>query len=131
MSKNQKGITLIEVIVALAVLSIGIIGILQSFPAAAQKEGIAKNNSTAAYLAQGQLETLLSYDYDNPLLSTGTTTTSTLNYYIQTNVAYIDPLDDLNATDTDLGIKRIKIKVFWGRDVPEQTVELSTLYSRK
>jgi len=124
--------TLIEVMVSLAVLTIGILGVLQAFPVAVMKEGIAKNNSTASYLAQGQIETFLSYSYDDAALAVGTTTTSTAsNYQIQTNISYVDPLNGLNSTTTDLGIKKIKVKVFWGQDIPEQTVEIATLYSKK
>lgn len=124
--------TLIEVMVSLLILSIGILGVFQSFPAAAMKEGIAKNNSTASYLAQGQIESLLSYSYDDAALSVGTTTTSTAsNYQIITNISYVNPLNGLNSTTTDLGIKKIKVKVFWGRNIPEQTVEIATLYSEK
>ena len=124
--------TLVEVMVSLLILSIGILGVFQAFPVAVKKEGIAKNNSTASYVAQGQIEDLLSYAYDDTPLSVGTTTTSTASgYQIQTNISYVDPLKSLNATTTDLGIKKIKVKVFWGQNIPEQTVEVATLYSEK
>lgn len=132
MPEKQKGMTLIEILVALAVLIIGVLGVFQVFPAAAKKEGIAKNNSIASYLAQGQIENILSYSYDDSALSVGTTTTSTASgYNIQTNIAYVNPLNGLNATGTDLGIKKIKIKVTWGDGSPEKTVEIATLYSKK
>jgi type IV pilus modification protein PilV len=132
MFNQQKGMTLIEVMVSLLILSIGILGVFQAFPAAVKREGAAKNNSTASYLAQGQIESLLSYAYNDTALSVGTTTTSTASgYQIQTNIRYVNPLDNLNSTTTDLGIKKIKVKVFWGQDVPDQTVEIATLYSQK
>lgn len=132
MPNHQTGITLIEVMVSLAVLTIGILGVLQSFPMAIQKEAIAKNSSIASYFAQGQMELLLSYSYDSDFLATGTTETETgSNYHIQTDISYADPFNELNNTSTDLGIKKIKVKVFWIQDVPEQTVEISTLYSKK
>ena len=132
MFKQQKGMTLIEVMVSLMILAVGILGVFQSFPVAVKREGIAKDNSTASYLAQGQIESLLSYAYDDDALSVGTTTTSTASgYQIQTNIRYVNPLNNLNSTTTDLGIKRIKVKVFWGKDIPDQTVEIATLYSQK
>ena len=132
MFKQQKGMTLIEVMVSLMILAVGILGVFQSFPVAVKREGVAKNNSTASYLAQGQIETLLSYEYDDDALSIGTTTTSTdSNYQIQTNISYVSPLNNLNGTTTDLGIKKIKVKVFWGQNIPDQTVEIATLYSKK
>ncbi len=124
--------TLIEVMVSLMILAVGILGVFQAFPVAVKREGVAKNNSTASYLAQGQIETLLSYEYDDDALSIGTTTTSTdSNYQIQTNISYVSPLNNLNGTTTDLGIKKIKVKVFWGQNIPDQTVEIATLYSKK
>ena len=101
--------TLIEVMVSLMILAVGILGVFQAFPVAVKREGVAKNNSTASYLAQGQIETLLSYEYDDDALSIGTTTTSTdSNYQIQTNISYVSPLNNLNGTTTDLGIKKNK-----------------------
>ena len=124
--------TLIEVMVSLMILAVGILGVFQAFPVAVKREGVAKINSTASYLAQGQIETLLSYEYDDDALSIGTTTTSTdSNYQIQTNISYVSPLNNLNGTTTDLGIKKIKVKVFWGQNIPDQTVEIATLYSKK
>jgi len=132
MFKQQKGTTLIEIAVTLLILAIGILGVFQAFPTAIKKEGIAKNNSTASYFAQGQMEDLLSFSYDDPALSVGTTTTTTdSGYNIRTDISYVDPLKSLNSTTTDLGIKKIKVKVYWGKDIPEQTIEIATLYSKK
>jgi len=132
MNKKQKGMTLIEVLMAIAILSIGIIGAMQVFTFAVTKEGIAKNKSVAAYLAQGRIEELLSYSYDDDDMSVGTTTTSTASgYQMKTNIDYVNPANGLSATTTDLGIKRIKVKVSWGQSQTEQSVDVSTLYSEK
>ncbi|MFA5747108.1 MAG: type II secretion system protein [Candidatus Paceibacterota bacterium] len=130
--QDQKGMTLIEVLLAIAVLCIGISGVMQVFPFAIEKGAMAKNRSTAAYLAQGRIEELLSFSYDDAYLGTGTTTTSTSpGYQVQTNIDYVDPNNGLAPTSTDLGIKKIKVKVSWGQIQSSQSLEVSTLYSKK
>lgn len=57
--KNNKGLTLIEVLVASIVLIVCMVGIMDSFAAGAQLKTKSENATTALFLAQDMLETTL------------------------------------------------------------------------
>ena len=68
---NQKGLTLIEVMIALAIFSVGILAV-----AAMQHVGMAslskaRQGSDLSRLAAGQIEAIMSMDYDDPSLADG------------------------------------------------------------
>jgi prepilin-type N-terminal cleavage/methylation domain-containing protein len=53
--KHQRGFTLVEIIVALTILSIGIIAIMRLFPTSIQQTRIAAERQQAAFLAKTEL----------------------------------------------------------------------------
>lgn len=53
--KYQRGFTLVEVIVALTILSIGIIAIMRLFPTSIQQTRIAAERQQASFLAKSEL----------------------------------------------------------------------------
>ena len=53
--KYQRGFTLVEVIVALTILSIGIIAIMRLFPTSIQQTRIAAERQQASFLAKTEL----------------------------------------------------------------------------
>lgn len=56
--KYNRGFTLIEVIVALTILSIGIIAIMRLFPRSIQQTRLAAERQQAAFLAKSELGNL-------------------------------------------------------------------------
>ncbi len=67
----SKGLTLVEVMIALAIFSVGILAV-----AAMQNVGMAamaraRSGSDHARQAAGQIEAILSMDYDDPALADG------------------------------------------------------------
>lgn len=56
--KYNRGFTLIEVIVALTILSIGIIAIMRLFPRSIQQTRVAAERQQAAFLAKSELGNL-------------------------------------------------------------------------
>jgi len=127
----SKGLTIIEIIIAIFALSVGIIGVLQMFPVALHHGELAKKYAVASYLSQAKLEELISYSYGDPPLSVGTNTTSTEGYQIETTVNYVDPNNNLNTTTTDSGIKKIKVVVSWEEGGPQKSIGVSTLFGKR
>jgi prepilin-type N-terminal cleavage/methylation domain-containing protein len=73
---RQNGFTLIEVLMAMAIFTIGILGLF-GMQAAAIKENLAANAiTTGSAWAMDRVEQLLSLDYDNSALLDGAGTTS-------------------------------------------------------
>lgn len=57
-SKAEKGFTLLELIVAIAILSFGLVGVLQAISAALAASRLAEDYSTAAILAEQKMAEL-------------------------------------------------------------------------
>lgn len=65
----KRGFTLVEILIALLILAIGIVGLFNIFPAAWQSFAYSRKLSQAALLAEQKLEALKS----NQILQPGTT----------------------------------------------------------
>lgn len=72
----ERGFTIIEVLLAMTILSIGILGIAGLAGTAVKTSGYSQSLTQATNLAQERIEALLSVDYSN-IQATDTTTTRT------------------------------------------------------
>ena len=68
---NQAGFTLIELLVSIAMLAVGIIGIMALFPHSYNYVGTAGRLSTMNHLGQQKLDELRGLGYKNPDLVAG------------------------------------------------------------
>ena len=115
--KSNPGFTLIETLIALAILMIAVLSIVQLFPLGLKASYQAKNLSLATNLAQARLEELISDNYDN--LAVGITTEDTLSsidsdfssFIRVTEIIYVD--GNLNSSIQDLGLKKVVVYVSW------------------
>jgi Tfp pilus assembly protein PilV len=129
----SRGITIIEVLVAIFVLIIGIVAILGLFPVSIQLANYSQQTSTALELSQEGIEEQNSKSYDEILI--GTTTESALpapfqNYSRQTEAYYVDA--NLNSTTSDTGLKKIKVKVSFKNPLNlQRNVSVTTLIVKK
>jgi prepilin-type N-terminal cleavage/methylation domain-containing protein len=73
---GREGFTLIELMISLVVLAFGILGFLFLQGRAVQGRVFAREMSRATFVAQSNMEELLSMDFDYTLLSSGTHPTS-------------------------------------------------------
>ena len=67
----ERGATLIELMIALVVLSIGILAVAQLFPAGARGQVSDRMMTSATYYAQEQLESLNRLTWADPALTDG------------------------------------------------------------
>ena len=113
MVATEKGFTLSEVLVAIVVLSLGLLGLGSMHLAAIQVNTIASRLTQATTLAQDRAEQLMALPYDNAMLA-DTTAPGTFT-------SYPDNLAPEGYTiswrvDTDspsVGVKTINIFVTW------------------
>ena len=125
MVTTDKGFTLSEVLVAVVVLSLGLLGLARMHIAAIQVNTIASRLTQATTLAQDRVERLLAITYKDPMLD-DTTATGIFT-------SYIDPNPPKGYTirwevDTDVpsaGIKTINIFVTWRNLKASKTFSLS------
>jgi prepilin-type N-terminal cleavage/methylation domain-containing protein len=131
--KRIFGFTLIEVLVALSILSIGLIFILQVFPLALNIELDNKLRTKGAFLASQKIEEILSLNYDD--ITIGTTTENLTfageNFSRITRINYVD--ENLSEISQDKGLKKIEVSVSWkgGIFLNEKGVKLITLFAKK
>lgn len=138
-NKKQKGFSLIEIVIAIFVLSIGILGLATAFPAGSRIQNGLEFQSIANHLAQEELEELLSATYID--LPVGTIENEAILGSLQespfylfkrtTEVSLVD--SNMLPSQTDVGLKKITIVVEW--DLPAegagQSTTLSTIISQR
>lgn len=140
---GEKGFTLIEVLIAMTILSIGILGIAGLAGTAVKSSGYSQALTQATNLAQERVEALLSVDFLNLQASDATTlrtdlrracvqtgatasrpvwtctpTTSTITvgntpYAWTYTVTYVDLDNNGTAVHTSDALKRIDLTVSW------------------
>jgi type IV pilus assembly protein PilV len=98
---GEAGFTLLEVIAAVSILTVGLLAVASMQTAAIQSNDKAYRVSEGATLAQNRIEALMGLPYDDPLLENGTGKTDPIfptpnDYSITYNV------DDGPVTNTKL-----------------------------
>ncbi|MFH1173433.1 MAG: hypothetical protein V1692_02800 [bacterium] len=140
---GQSGLTMIEIILALAILMTAIMSIIRIFPAGLQIAKIAEKNTVAAFLAQDKLEELAAMPYvDIPCCGVIETKgkgwwddpdSPFYSYQRQTEIVYVNPNSGLADSATDLGIKKIKTTIYWQASpgTEEKSMAIYTLRSQR
>ncbi|GAG24023.1 unnamed protein product [marine sediment metagenome] len=142
----NKGFTLIEVLVAIFILSIGVMGLAYAFPQGIQ---MAKNSEKAAQavtLAQAKIEEIISTPY-NEVFCSGEVRPTCIDiedygsiadfasYKRRIKITCIDGDDFSEVTDctleNDPGMKKIEVTVFWKMpfSLGDRKIELISLVS--
>jgi len=111
MVATEKGLSLIEVLVAMVVLSLGLLGLERVHIAAIQANSIASRLTQATTLAQDRAEQLMALPYNDAALA-DTTAPGTFTTYTDPN-----PPQGYTITwkvdEPSAGIKTINIDVTW------------------
>jgi len=139
--KNRRGISLIEAIVCISLVTLIIITIVKLFPIALKLGSDASRVTIATNLAQAKIEECFYNDYDNlPVSATPLETKHRLAsdpanpfyaYQRATTVEYVD--SNLNHSDAETEIKKVNTTVYWQSPIlnGEKKVELKILISKK
>lgn len=136
MIKEKIAFTLIEGLIAIFILSMGIVGILAMFPLGTQVQKSSQLLTAAIQLAQERIEENISNSYNQILVGTTTEEYGSIpNYpYFKSlvRINYYDPLNSI-PSDIDSGIKKIEVFLFWKSvfGSSETSVKLETLISRR
>jgi type II secretory pathway pseudopilin PulG len=117
-SMNNKGFTLIEIIILIVMAGILLPAIIVPFATSVKGSGKPEVTTTAMYLAQGRMEELMKFDYGNGALNTRNLTAwanaGLPSYDYQYDILYV-PNNDLTAAGSvnppDTGYKRIRIRL--------------------
>lgn len=139
--KMQKGFTLIEGVLAIAVLGVGLVGVMFSFQGGTQSSLLADQTVIATNIARGTLEKILAKrdadGYAATLVAVNTSNsydenpvTNFSNYVLDTTALEVDPddddaIDDFLDASAGSGYARVTVQVSWGGG--EHSITMETL----
>jgi prepilin-type N-terminal cleavage/methylation domain-containing protein len=110
---NNKGFTLLEILVAITVFSIGLLGMATLTTGIIKGNKFSKNMTTATTLAQDQMEKIIGVGYSGTPTSD---TTTTEDYNSITNYSSYKRVTFTQVDNPAEGMKKITISVYWGSD---------------
>lgn len=139
LQKTSEGFTLVETLIALAILAIITVGIFGIFKAVNKSAGIYETRTVATGLANEQMELIRNLPY----LQVGTTegwpqgdipsnsparNINNVNYFVHTDVQYVDdPFDELAPNDPyNADYKKARVWVTWDKYPINNPVTLVT-----
>jgi len=130
----KRGFTLIELMIAVFILTVGISAILVIFPLGIQ---IAKSSEMATIgtqLGQEKIEEIISKPYIDISSESKQQLSSPFNaYFRETEVTCFDPNLDLSPNCPNTEIKKIEVTVSWELPlkIAEKNVKIITLISKR
>ena len=110
----NKGFTILETMVAILILTIGIIAVLQVFPWCSNIQKSNEMENQAIFLAQEKMEEEIFKTYEN--VQVGVILENSLSFPYErfsreTKITYVNA--SLEEISSDVGIKKIEITVEW------------------
>ncbi len=115
---KSEGFSLIEIILALFVLAIGILGYISLFGSSIRGTTFSRQYTQAVIIAQRQLDRLINSSYESVDLSPGIHGPTTyLENGFSTNCTYIISDSNTSTTsNTTIIYKKIQLDVAWNED---------------
>ena len=121
--KSEDGFSLLEVIVALAIMAMGFVTVLQLFSGSIRSVGMSEQYLKATTLAQSKMGELEMNNYR--VSEFEGTFANEENYRWQLDISpYIT---ELNSVENNIQLSEVLLKVFWSDSNKVRNVELSTI----
>lgn len=126
----SKGITLIETIIGLAILSFGMLAIIAAFPLGLRSLSRTQQTNAALFLASSKVEELSGRRYEELELGTSIESFNMEDYGSFEIETEINCFNTEQENCSEEGIKKIKVIVFSTNQESEEVV-LTTLITQK
>ncbi len=130
MKKKFLGFTLIEVLIAVFILELGLLGIAGFYASSFKIIKTARNETIAANLASGILDEQLSISYDNlqnvdRRKYTDDGNSPFFNWDEKIEITHVD--QNLAEQTEDTGMKKILVTVYWQETSGEKNFQTATI----
>ena len=112
-TRNNNGFTLMEVLVAMVILSVGLLGMAALITGIINSNKLSNRISTATVLAQDKMEDIKRIGYSGMPASD---TTTTENYNSITNYLLYKRDIFTEVANPAAGMKKITVTVYWDSD---------------
>jgi len=134
-----RGFTIIEILVAITVFGIGVLGIAGFFITAIHTIRSSSNTTIASNLASGFIDEELATAYDQLTPGTGTPapvsedqSSPFYNFQKQINISCVDiNLAATDCTEIPSPLKKIDIFIYWQERGNEKNIQMSTLKNKR
>jgi prepilin-type N-terminal cleavage/methylation domain-containing protein len=124
LANRQTGFSLIELIISMAILSVGLFAGIRVFPVGLGASKRAELRSRAAFAAQRTIESMKLTPWDD--LATGETTTEVDGFTVTTSIRAVTPEGLVDASR----LKAVDVSVAWTQDGRPRQISFVT-YLRK
>ena len=133
-NKNQKGTTVIEILISVGIISFVIVSIYSSLTGIMKAASDAKQRIGAVALANEKMELIRNLDYDDigviggivsgPIVAEETVNRNGYDYYVDVDIRYVDdPFDGVYPDDSvSTDYKQAQIQVDWRNGGDNKTV---------
>ena len=117
---EQKGFTLLEIVVAMAIAAIALPALLQAFSRGTKNHSLIENKTTALYLLKLRMSEI-------EMLGTPTTGTDEGEFGANSRFRWTS---DISESDID-GLYEVVVSVIWQERGQEKSVELTTYIAER
>lgn len=137
--RNYHAFTLVEILLAVFILEIGLLGIAGFYAYSFQITKSARNQTTAANLAQGLLDEQYASSFDNLTVGAG----SSMPYSTDPNspfaifqkkidIAYLDNnlVASYTLTSTNQYMKQITVTIYWSETSGPKQFQIATIKAK-
>lgn len=125
LNAGNKGFTLIEIMVAIVILSIGLLGMASLTVSIIKGNKLSNNLSVATTLGQDKMEDIRRLGYSG---TPTTTTTVTENYNTITDYGEYKRVTETTIDSPATGMKTITVTTYWDSDA--HSVEVKTILAQ-
>ncbi|MFH1854752.1 MAG: prepilin-type N-terminal cleavage/methylation domain-containing protein [Candidatus Omnitrophota bacterium] len=126
---NKKGFSLLELIIAIGVLAIGLVGVLQIFPVGLRASQRAGMITKAAFLAQNKMEEVKMAGFDAITELPPKIPLAGSDSDFEWGIA-IDKVD-LNGLDNSDNIRKVIVTINWDERLKKRSKEFVTYVTRQ